>query len=170
MFRTIALLMVMTLPAFAQEEIGDSVGLGWYLDVRSCGNPCRITNQPGGNVELHKWQAQIARDQNIKIVIDGKCNSACTIMVDRARPNVCVTPNAVLGFHQAYTFDMSKKYLGREDIIGEYSAPMQRWIKANGGLPTEGLIYMRYDEARKIFPACRLRQTFNGYEIVRVGR
>jgi hypothetical protein len=44
------------------------------------------------------------RDRGDKLVVDGRCVSACTIFLGiMPKGQYCVTPNAVLGFHSAST-------------------------------------------------------------------
>ena len=62
-----------------------------------------ITRDHGGYVEEYKAKYQRIRDRHERVIIDGICNSACTLVFGIVPLNkVCVTPRASLGFHQAY--------------------------------------------------------------------
>src|SRR6266511_3777444 len=63
----------------------------------------RVTRDFGGEVESYKAKYQRIRDKGERVIIDGICNSACTLVLGIVPLNrICVTPRASLGFHQAY--------------------------------------------------------------------
>ena len=62
-----------------------------------------ITRDHGGYVEEYKAKYKQIRDRRERVVIDGICNSACTLVFGIVPLNkICVTPKASIGFHQAY--------------------------------------------------------------------
>ena len=62
-----------------------------------------ITRDRGGYVAEYKAKYQRIRDHHERVIIDGICNSACTLVFGIVPMNkICVTPRASLGFHQAY--------------------------------------------------------------------
>ena len=62
-----------------------------------------ITRDHGGYVEEYKVKYKRVRDKGERVIIDGICNSACTLVLGIVPMNkICVTPKASLGFHQAY--------------------------------------------------------------------
>ena len=62
-----------------------------------------ITRDHGGYVEEYKDKYKRIRDHHERVIIDGICNSACTLVFGIVPMNkICVTPRASLGFHQAY--------------------------------------------------------------------
>ena len=63
----------------------------------------RITRDHGGMVDEYKAKYALIRDRGERIIIDGICNSACTLLLGIVPlDRVCVTPRASLGFHMAY--------------------------------------------------------------------
>jgi hypothetical protein len=61
-----------------------------------------ITNDDGGIVVSYVHKYSDMRDAGEKAVVDGNCISSCTLLLGLLRPeNVCVTDNAVFGFHSA---------------------------------------------------------------------
>ncbi|HEY0218225.1 MAG TPA: hypothetical protein VGC26_00455, partial [Afipia sp.] len=63
----------------------------------------RITRDHGGYVEEYKAKYEKIRQNGDRVIIDGICNSACTMVFGIVPTNkICVTPRASLGFHQAY--------------------------------------------------------------------
>jgi hypothetical protein len=46
---------------------------------------------------------QSTTDSGVLVIIDGKCLSACSMIIGTVpRDRICVTPNAVFGFHAAF--------------------------------------------------------------------
>lgn len=104
----------------------------------------RITRDHGGYVEEYKTRYARIRARGERVIIDGICNSACTLVLGMVPPNkVCATPRASLGFHQAYydkAFTFGIKITSNEgtsDLMAYYPQPVKDWIRVNGGLTTE---------------------------------
>ena len=104
----------------------------------------RITRDYGGLVEQYKKKFSKIRDQKERVIIDGVCNSACTLVLGIVPLNrICVTPNATLGFHQAYydkSWTMGVKvtsYAGTADLISYYPSTVKDWLSRHGGLTPE---------------------------------
>jgi hypothetical protein len=101
----------------------------------------RITRDYGGLVEQYKTKFAKIRDQKERVIIDGVCNSACTLVLGIVPLNrICVTPKASLGFHQAY-YDKSltmgvkvTSYAGTADLVSYYPSTVKEWIDHHGGL------------------------------------
>jgi hypothetical protein len=103
-----------------------------------------ITRDHGGYVTEYKAKYERIRDRKERVIIDGICNSACTMVFGIVPMNrICVTPRASLGFHQAYydkafTFGIKvTSYEGTSDLMSYYPQPVKEWISRNGGLTTE---------------------------------
>jgi hypothetical protein len=63
----------------------------------------RITRDNGGYLEEYKAKYARIRDSGERIIIDGICNGACTVLLGIVPLNrVCVTPRARLGFKEAH--------------------------------------------------------------------
>jgi hypothetical protein len=104
----------------------------------------RITSDHGGYIEEYKTKYQQIRDTRQRVIIDGICNSACTLVFGIVPLNkICVTPRASLGFHQAYydksfTFGIKVTSLeGTSELMSYYPDTVKDWIRRNGGLTTE---------------------------------
>ena len=104
----------------------------------------RITRDHGGYVTEYKAKYERIRDRNERVIIDGICNSACTLVFGIVPMNkICVTPRASLGFHQAYydkafTFGIKVTSAeGTSDLMSYYPQQVKDWIRRNGGLTTE---------------------------------
>lgn len=117
-----------------------------------CGRPCVIRDEPGGVIYHHRLQASALLAKNVPIIVDGPCASACTLLVDTAHRNVCLTTRAVLLYHKGRRFDENgevKKY-----IELHYRPDVRAWIDEQGGLPTEDLLVMPFSEAKKFYRPC----------------
>ena len=102
----------------------------------------------GGFVFLYqqKWEKLAAQKVNIRIV--GLCASACTLLTGYfPRKDICVTPDAALGFH-AGTFPFVT-----EALLRIYPEDIRKWIDAHGGL-TFSLIWLQRPEIYKFFRKC----------------
>src|SRR6201992_1106575 len=66
----------------------------------------RILASPGGEVGPFLDLFEGVRDSGERVVIDGPCLSACTLVLSIVpRDRICVTRRAVLGFHAARSID-----------------------------------------------------------------
>ena len=96
-----------------------------------------ITRDHGGYVEEYKAKYKRIRDRKERVIIDGICNSACTLVFGIVPMNkICVTPKASLGFHQAYydkAFTFGIKVTsseGTSDLMSYYPDTVKDWIAA----------------------------------------
>ena len=103
----------------------------------------RITRDYGGLVDEYKAKYSAIRDRKERVIIDGICNSACTLVLGIVPLNrICVTPRASLGFHQAYYDERwtagvkVTSYAGTADLMSYYPATVKDWIARQGGLTT----------------------------------
>jgi len=120
-----------------------------------------ITRDHGGYVEEYKERYKHIRDSGERVVIDGICNSACTLVFGIVPMNrICVTPRASLGFHQAYydkafTFGIKVTSVeGTSDLMSYYPDAVKDWIRRNGGLTTEMKKIKNGEELWKIVDPC----------------
>jgi hypothetical protein len=101
----------------------------------------RITRDHGGLVDEYKAKYAAIRDRGERVIIDGICNSACTLVLGIVPLNrVCATPRASLGFHQAY-YDKRwtagvkvTSVVGTQELMAVYPPAVKRWIAHQGGL------------------------------------
>jgi hypothetical protein len=107
-----------------------------------------ISDDKGGFVYFYqqKWEKLAAQKDTVRI--DGMCASACTLLTGYfPRKDICVTPNAALGFH-AGTFPFVT-----ETLLKIYPQDIRKWIDEHGGL-TFQLIWMQRPEIYKFFHKC----------------
>jgi len=120
----------------------------------------RIVGDPGGEVSAYVQKFRELRASGERIVIDGPCLSACTLLTGIiARDHICVTRRAVLGFHAASYYDDASRSLvptrqGSRVVMRLYPAAIRAWIERHGGL-TPRLIALRGRELTALYPACQ---------------
>src|SRR4030081_482542 len=119
----------------------------------------RILASPGGPVAPFLQLFERVRASGERVVIDGPCLSACTLVLSMV-PNdrICVTRRAVLGFHAARSIDrrgrMYAEPQASELVLEAYPAPVRGWIRHRGGLSSR-LLLLRGRELAAIYPSCR---------------
>jgi hypothetical protein len=119
----------------------------------------RIIASPGGPVAPFLDLFERVRASGERVVIDGPCLSACTLVLSLVPNNrICVTRRAVLGFHAARSVDpLGRMYAepeASEIVLEAYPAAVQDWIRRHGGL-TSHLLVLRGRQLAAIYPSCR---------------
>jgi hypothetical protein len=119
----------------------------------------RILGSPGGQVGPFLDLFEEVRSSGERVVIDGPCLSACTLVLSMV-PNdhICVTRRAVLGFHAARSVDRRGRMYAEpeasEVVLETYPAPVRNWIRRRGGL-TSRLLLLRGRELTAIYSSCK---------------
>lgn len=119
----------------------------------------RITDDRGGNIGVYWSRYMALRDSGQQVVIDGTCSSACTMLLGIIPADrICVTPNAVFGFHAAWRpgflgFRTANEPATRT-LLSFYPPPIRQWIARNGGLGT-GMMYLSGPELFAMYRQCR---------------
>jgi hypothetical protein len=119
----------------------------------------RILQSPGGEVGPFLDLFEEVRDSGQRVVIDGPCLSACTLVLSLVPgERICVTKRAVLGFHAARSVDRRGRMYAEPEaselVLEAYPAPVRSWISSRGGL-TSRLLLLRGRELAAIYPRCR---------------
>jgi hypothetical protein len=129
------------------------------LAVTPAGAEVRILGSPGGQVGPFLDMFDQVRASGQRVVIDGPCISACTLVLSVV-PNerICVTRRAVLGFHAARSMDrrgrLHAEPAASEEVLEAYPAAVRNWIRRRGGLSSR-LLVLRGRELTAIYPSCR---------------
>jgi|SRR5579883_713359 len=128
------------------------------LTFGSASATMRITDDMGGLMTEYASRFAEVRNSGEKVVIDGPCYSACTMLLGMLpREQVCVTPNAVLGFHAAWNFDESGRRVtspsATRTLYDIYPTRVRSWISHRGGL-TPQMKYLRGRELASMYPMC----------------
>jgi len=148
----------LVLPLRIAFTIALTLILMWRL-VENAGAVVRITDDRGGNIGAYWSRYMALRDAGEQIVIDGTCSSACTLVLGIVpHDRICVTPNAVLGFHAAWRpgflgFEIDNDP-GTRTLWSIYPNPIRQWISRNGGLGL-ATIYLSGPELLSMYRQCR---------------
>ena len=118
----------------------------------------RILASPGGQVGPFLELFERVRASGERVVIDGPCLSACTlVLMTIPTERICVTRRAVLGFHAARSIDRGGRIYAEPEasqaVLEAYPAPVRNWISRRGGL-TSRLLLLRGRELAAIYPRC----------------
>jgi hypothetical protein len=119
----------------------------------------RILGSMGGRVGPFIDLFDEVRASGERVVIDGPCMSACTLVLSVV-PNdrICVTRRAVLGFHAARSMDRRGRLYAEPEaselVLEAYPAVVRGWIRRRGGLSSR-LLLLRGRELAAIYPSCR---------------
>jgi hypothetical protein len=132
-----------------------------------------IGGDPGGKMQDYTSHFRQVRDSGEPVVIAGTCVSACTMVLGLVPSDrICATPNAVLGFHAAWTFDDSGRRVvsasGTQDLMNTYPASVRAWIARRGGL-TPRMMYLRGRDLAAIVAPCNGSRTASASRTKRFG-
>ena len=130
-----------------------------YAAIGPTAAEVRILASPGGQVGPFLDLFEQVRASGERVVIDGPCMSACTLVLSIVPDNrICVTRRAVLGFHAARSIDQRGRLYAEpeasREVLAAYPAPVRGWISRRGGL-TSRLLLLRGRELAAIYPTCR---------------
>jgi len=119
----------------------------------------RILASPGGQVGPFLDLFERVRDSGERVVIDGPCLSACTLVLSMVPASrICVTRRAVLGFHAARSMDRRGRMYAEPEasalVLDAYPPGVRNWIVHRGGL-TSRLLLLRGRELTALYPRCR---------------
>jgi hypothetical protein len=119
----------------------------------------RILESPGGQVGPFLDLFEEVRQSGERVVIDGPCLSACTLVLSMVpSERICVTRRAILGFHAARSIDRrGRTYAepGASQLVLEaYPTPVRLWIERRGGLSSR-LLLLQGRELASMYRRCR---------------
>src|SRR3954451_10827758 len=109
------------------------------LSLSSASATVRIVSDHGGQISPYLEQWAALRHSGERVVIDGPCLSACTMILGVIpRDRICVTRRARLGFHAAWhPGDNCRPITSRRRtqlLMDIYPQNVRRWIARKGGL------------------------------------
>jgi hypothetical protein len=119
----------------------------------------RILKSPGGQVGPFLDLFEEVRQSGERVVIDGPCLSACTLVLSMVpSERICVTRRAILGFHAARSIDRRGRSYAEPEasqlVLEAYPTPVRLWIERRGGL-TSRLLILRGRELTSMYRSCR---------------
>jgi len=118
----------------------------------------RISSDPGGQIGRYLDSYAALRDAGERVVIDGPCLSACTLVLGVIpRDRICVTARARLGFHAAWRpgeKGRSASANGTQLLMDTYPQDVRNWITQRGGLSPQ-MKYLSGRELAAMYQPCR---------------
>jgi hypothetical protein len=136
-----------------------SLVLAWaFCGVQPSQGEVIIKNDRGGDVLEYYAKYQSLQSRGERVVIDGDCLSACTLVLGLiAKEQRCFTRRARFGFHAAW--DESGKTqvrnaIGTAIFLSSYPAVILQWLDKHGGL-TSKVLYLEGKELAAMYPPCR---------------
>jgi hypothetical protein len=120
----------------------------------------RIAEDRGGKIGTYIDRYQGLRSSGETVIIDGLCASACTMVLGAVpRERICVTSQAVLGFHAAWDTGAVGRAItnpgATQMLYSLYPSSVRRWIAARGGLKSQ-MIFLRGKELMSMYRPCYL--------------
>jgi hypothetical protein len=131
----------------------------WFFATMLARADMRILGSPGGQVGPFIDIFDKVRESGERVVIDGPCMSACTLVLSIVpSERICVTRRAVLGFHAARSIDERGKVYAEPEasklVLEAYPGPVRDWIVSHGGL-SKRLLLLRGRELSAMYRSCR---------------
>jgi hypothetical protein len=118
----------------------------------------RISNDKGGQIGPYLDAYLSLRESGQRVVIDGPCLSACTIVLGvLPRDRICVTRRAQLGFHAAWNPGRNGRPVlsqaGTKALWDIYPGEIRSWLKRRGGLKPK-MVYLSGSELMALYRVC----------------
>ena len=118
----------------------------------------RIKEDAGGQIGPYIEKMTALRASGERVIIDGPCLSACTIVLGTIpRNRICVTPRARLGFHAAWRpGDNGEPITSKgatKTLMNIYPPHVRGWIARRGGLSSR-MIYLSGRELAAMYQTC----------------
>jgi hypothetical protein len=134
--------------------------------ISSASAQFRIAEDRGGQIGPYLQQFAMIRDSGSRVVIDGACLSACTLVLGTVpKDRICVTSRANLGFHAAWNPAPNGRTVLSEEgtqLLWEmYPTQVRNWIRRKGGL-TPHMIYLRGKELASMYAPCSESARYTG--------
>ena len=129
------------------------------LTVTSASATVRIAGDLGGQIGHYLDRYAAVRSSGERVVIDGTCVSACTLVLGAVpRNRICVTSRARLGFHAAWRPTGKSGQVtdaaGTQLLMQNYPQEIRSWIAQRGGL-TPRMMYLSGSELAAMYQTCK---------------
>ena len=129
-----------------------------FGSIDSASAQFRIAEDRGGQIGPYLQQFAMIRDSGSRVVIDGTCLSACTLVLGTVpKERICVTSRANLGFHAAWNMGLGGRAIYSEEgtrLLWEiYPNQVRSWIRRKGGLKPQ-MIYLKGKELASMYATC----------------
>src|ERR1700686_4892821 len=120
----------------------------------------RIVEDVGGRIGAYVDRYQGVRSSGERVIIDGFCASACTILLGAVpHDKICVTSRSKLGFHAAWDPGSNGRKItnpeATQTLYSMYPFEVRRWIDQRGGLSPH-MIFLTGRELVAMYRPCFL--------------
>ena len=112
---------------------------GWRCDA-----DYRIRKDYGGFIDQYKLKYAAIRDRGERVIIDGDCNSVCTLAWASFRLNASASPPArASGFTRPISTIGTRSgvrmtnYWATADMLAYYPETVKKWLDRHGGLTAD---------------------------------
>jgi hypothetical protein len=128
------------------------------LAISNASAAVRIKADPGGQIGPYLENLALLRSSGEKVIIDGPCLSACTMVLGVIpRNRICVTARARLGFHAAWHPGENGRPIpsraATQLLMDIYPEHVRSWIKERGGLSPR-MMYLTGRELAAMYQTC----------------
>jgi hypothetical protein len=128
------------------------------LTISNASATVRIKSDPGGQIGPYLESLADLRSSGERVVIDGPCLSACTMVLGVIpRNRICVTPRARLGFHAAWHPGENGRPItsraATQLLMDIYPEHVRSWINQRGGLSPR-MMYLSGRELATMYQTC----------------
>ncbi len=117
----------------------------------------RIRDDMGGSLGKYFRTFTAIRDSGERVIIDGNCYSACTLVTIIPKERICVTRRAALGFHAGWVeHDIGGRAVSAEGtrlLYQLYPATIRNWIDTHGGLGVR-MIVLKGRDLTALYALC----------------
>jgi hypothetical protein len=142
--------------AQAAPDGDDEPGEGVLVGI-GAGRPLIIEGSPGGDVIAYRLKGLDLAYHHVPVILDGLCASACTLLVDLARADACITTEAIFALHQEEETRLDlrtgKKTTRYRPLV--YETPgLNAYIERRGGLPRDDVMIMGFNELKAFYKPC----------------
>jgi hypothetical protein len=111
--------------------------------VQSSSAATRIGDDMGGPLGKYLLKFTTIRDSGERVIIDGTCFSACTLVTIIPKERICITERAVLGFHAGWVDQKGRRVVSTEGtrlLYQLYPPRIRSWIANHGGLGAQTIV------------------------------
>lgn len=112
-----------------------------------------VDGDRGGNIAEYIIRTEEYRSALTRVSFAGRCDSACTLLLNLEPEQICVRQNAYFRFHAPIANSRRAERMAMEIMMERYPDWVKGWIFRHGGL-THRLITMEYAYASQFVQPC----------------
>jgi hypothetical protein len=149
--RASALLVVGLLVSLVSQMANASVDD--FMIKRRSMNAVSISNDSGGLIGSYAIRVASYRRAGTLVKFNGRCDSACTLLLGLPSQQTCISSGAYFRFHSPSAQSQRSVHIAEMYMMQKYPGWVRNWISRNNGLSRQ-LITMKYDYASRFLKRC----------------